>query len=431
MVNHDKGSDHTDDDLVAGNHNWTEDPTILWGQKRPDSFFDGQAILIVGAAESAKDPDDYENDDGGVRPTFTPDTAVDGVIASGWTGALPGIPYGGIPGGVGVIGVGGRAEGTGVVGKGGGIKHDSEEPGFGGIGVHGLGGSRPDPDIFQKKWPGDPGAGIVGQGGRWNLSENTHRRSHGAGVIGIGGGTGHNVDILPGLDVTGGVGVFGQGADQDIDNMAFDPDAPEGGPPVPSGPAAPGNGVLARGGKSSDPAAPAAAGVVAISDRNVGSKNELIPLSSQTAGVGAFGSGDTGVRGVGDTGVHGMAPDRQVQVSQGLVLIPGVGVSGEATGKEGRGGLFQSVRSAQIKLEPIRLTRPFPPAKPTSPTHLPTAADEGSVADSLPSDGQGGDLIALMASPGESTLWFCALGAGAGPAQWAQVLLGPTFAGSA
>jgi hypothetical protein len=48
MVNHDKGSDHTDDALVAGDHNWAEDPTILWGQKRPDSFFDGQAILIVG-----------------------------------------------------------------------------------------------------------------------------------------------------------------------------------------------------------------------------------------------------------------------------------------------------------------------------------------------------------------------------------------------
>ena len=132
MVNHDKGSDHTDDGLVAGDHNWAEDPTILWGQKRPDSFFDGQAILIVGAAESAKDPDDYENDDGSVISGFTPDTAVDGIIASGWSGKSPGTPYGGIPGGVGVIGVGGPVEGTGVVGKGGGIKHDSEPAGFGG-----------------------------------------------------------------------------------------------------------------------------------------------------------------------------------------------------------------------------------------------------------------------------------------------------------
>ena len=287
MVNHDKGSDHTDDGLVAGDHNWAEDPTILWGQKRPDSFFDGQAVLIVGAAESAKDPDDYENDDGSVSSGFTPDTAVDGIIASGWSGRLPGIPFGGIPGGVGVIGVGGLVEGTGVVGKGGGIRHDSEQAGFGGIGVHGLGGSRPDPDVFPTQQLGDPGAGVVGQGGRWSLSENTKRSPHGAGVIGIGGGTGPKVDHLPEhkLAVTGGVGVYGKGADQDIDDMAPNP-APEGGPPVTSGPAAPGNGVLARGGKSSDPAAPAAAGVVAISDRNVGSKDELIPLSSADCGGG-------------------------------------------------------------------------------------------------------------------------------------------------
>jgi hypothetical protein len=340
---------------------------------------------------------------------------------------LPGIPYGGIPGGVGVIGVGGRVAGTGVVGKGGGIKHDSESPGFGGIGVHGLGGSRPDPDVFPKQQLGDPGAGVVGQGGRWNLSENTHRRSHGAGVIGIsggiGGGTGHNVDILPGLDATGGVGVFGQGADQDIDDMAPNPDVPEGGAPVPSGPAAPGNGVLARGGKPNDPAAPAApgaAGMVAVTAFYAGPSKEEVPPHYQTAGVGAFGSGDIGV--------YGLAPAQGIQ---GSGLVPGVGVKGEATDKSGRGGLFKSARSAQIRLEPIGLSRPFPQAKPTSPTHLPTAADEGGVADSLPSDGQGGDLIALMDRFGESTLWFCALGAGKDSAQWAQVLLGPSFAGTA
>ena len=422
MVNHDKGSDHTDDGLVAGDHNWAEDPTILWGQKRPDSFFDGQAILIVGAAESAKDPDDYENDDGSVISGFTPDTAVDGIIASGWSGKSPGTPYGGIPGGVGVIGVGGPVEGTGVVGKGGGIKHDSEPAGFGGIGVHGLGGSGPYQDSFPEAQPGDPGAGVVGQGGRWSLSENTNRFPHGAGLIGIGGGTGQGVDILPGLDVTGGVGVFGQGADQDIDDMAPNP-APEGGPPVTSGPAAPGNGVLARGGKPNDPTAPAApgaAGMVAVTAFYAGPGNEEVPPHYQTAGVGAFGSGDIGV--------YGLAPAQGIQ---GSGLVPGVGVKGQATDKSGRGGLFKLTRSAQIRLEPIGLSRPFPPAKPTSPTHLPTAADEGSVADSLPSDGQGGDLIALMDRFGESTLWFCALGAGADPAQWAQVLLGPSFAGTA
>ena len=179
-----------------------------------------------------------------------------------------------------MIGVGGPVEGTGVVGKGGGIKHDSESAGFGGIGVHGLGGSRPEPDKHSTI-VAVPGAGVVGQGGRWSLSENTNRSPHGAGVIGIGGGTGPKVDHLPEhkLNVTGGVGVYGKGADQDIDDTAPNP-APEGGPPVTSGPAAPGNGVLARGGKPNDPTAPAApgdAGMVAVTAFYAGPGNEEVP----------------------------------------------------------------------------------------------------------------------------------------------------------
>jgi hypothetical protein len=49
---------------------------------------------------------------------------------------------------------------------------------------------------------------------------------------------------------------------------------------------------------------------------------------------------------------------------------------------------------------------------------------------SLPKNGQAGDLMTLLDDARLCTLWFCVKAQdSAGPAQWAQVLLGPSFPG--
>jgi hypothetical protein len=50
----------------------------------------------------------------------------------------------------------------------------------------------------------------------------------------------------------------------------------------------------------------------------------------------------------------------------------------------------------------------------------------------LPKDGRGGDLLALMDDQRQCALWFCIRAEdGSDAAQWAQVLLGPSFPGRA
>jgi hypothetical protein len=110
-----------------------------------------------------------------------------------------------------VVGRGGRKEGTGVQGLGGGAPEEDDH-GAVGIGVHGIGGSQL---VYSLNPKVAPGAGLVGQGGRQSQLDNTLQLPHAAGVIGIDGGSGPDFDALPSLTLmeTGGVGVYGQGAD--------------------------------------------------------------------------------------------------------------------------------------------------------------------------------------------------------------------------
>ena len=87
-------------------------------------------------------------------------------------------------------------------------------------------------------------------------------------MIGIGGGTGPGVDALPShtLMQTGGVGVYGQGADLTT-SMEFPPQLK--GQPAPtvkvlSGPLAPGVGVVGRGGVAAAPSGEIGGGVVGL-----------------------------------------------------------------------------------------------------------------------------------------------------------------------
>jgi hypothetical protein len=398
------GATGSNQDMVVGRTNWADGRTILWAKVPPgQSNFWGDAILIVEVAEDADDPDDYE-----APASFIPSNRFHGIVAVGHSGGGAS-GFGGTPGASGVIGRGGRNQGTGVVGLAGGVP-EPESNGAGGIGVHGLGGSQvdlfPDPSI-------SPGAGVIGQGGRQTDGGNRARLPHAAGVIGIGGGMGPNKDLLPAhpITATGGVGVYGQGAEAtEIMVAPLDADGnPTTGANVPSGPLAPGPGVLGRGGMPIPPRGPVAAGVIGLAG------DTMIPDVSETGNSGVYGAGPTGVFGHGPTGVRG-----QGDAGPG---VHGVGMAGDS-----RGGQFESTRAAQVQLVPHDTREPSPPSASITPEAVIVSPERGM---RLPKDGRGGDLIAVMDDQRQCTLWFCVKGSDSGAARWAQVLVGKPFEGIA
>lgn len=70
----------------------------------------------------------------------------------------------------------------------------------------------------------------------------------------------------------------------------------------------------------------------------------------------------------------------------------------------------------------------FPAAVTVTAEAIPSIPGEQVVE--LPRDGQAGDLLALIDNQRRANLWFCVRSADGGPAQWAQVLLGPAFDGT-
>lgn len=393
------GATGSGQEMQTGRTNRAEGRTILWAQVPPgQSNFNGPAILIVEVAKDAEDSDDYDEGE-----SFVPSNQFDGIVATGWSGGGPS-NFGGNPGGTGVIGKGGRNQGTGVFGFGGGTPEPGNG-GEGGIGVHGHGGSK---QSFLSNPSVPPGAGMIGQGGRQDDNGNTLRLPHAAGVIGIGGGTGQNKDLLPlhTLTETGGVGVYAQGAEATVSMVPpSDESGSIPGANVPSGPLAPGAGVLGRGGVPIPPEGSVAAGVIGLAG------GVPIPDISETGNTGVYGAGPTGVFGHGPEGVRGQSDS-------------GAGVHGVAD--SGRGGMFESVRSAQLQLVPQEIRAPFPTPVTVTPKEIPAGRDEGL---QLPKDGRGGDLLTLMDDQRQCTLWFCVRGGDGGPAQWAQVLLGTLFEG--
>lgn len=386
------GASGSGEEMQTGRTNRAEGRTILWAQVPPgQANFGGSAIFIVETAQDAEDPDDYEDGD-----SFIPSNAYHGLMATGWSGGGAS-NFGGSPGASGVIGRGGRNQGTGVVGLGGGTPEPGNG-GAGGIGLHGFGG--PQADFFADTST-PPGAGVIGQGGRQSANNNVLRMPHAAGVIGIGGGTGPGHDDLPlhTLMETGGIGVYGQGAE-----ATAVPTVVEDGTAAISGPLVPGAGVLGRGGVPVPPRGPVAAGVIGLAG------GTPIPDTSETGNSGVYGAGPTGVFGHGPIGVRGQSDG-------------GPGVHGVSN--SGRGGMFESVTSAQVQLVPRDLRRPLPP--PTNVT--PQANPMDREGPGLPKDGRGGDLLALMDDRQQCTLWFCVQGASGSAARWAQVLLGPPFDG--
>ncbi len=392
------------DNIEAGRVARAEGRTILWAQVPPGQpNFNGPAILIADVAQDAEDPDDYEDGE-----SFVPSNRFDGIVGVGWSGGSAS-NFGGTPGGTGVIGRGGRNQGTGLLGLGGGTPGPGNG-GAGGIGVHGLGGPQAD---FLTDPMTPPGAGLVGQGGRQSAENNRERLPHAAGVIGIGGGTDQGVDALQAhpLSETGGVGVYGKGADLTV-NMVAPTDATGNtvpGDDVPSGPSAAGAGVLGRGGSPQSPRDPMGPGVIGLAG------DLPIPAAAETRDVGVFGAGDTGVVGLGAAGMLGRSDNEG-----------GIGVRGVATTDTGRGAMLQSGRAAQLLLVPHKSGMRMPDPVDVTATAIP--GREESVR--LPRDGRGGDLLVLMDDQRRCSLWFCVRSEEASPAQWAQVLVGAPFSGT-
>jgi hypothetical protein len=155
--------------------------------------------------------------------------------------------------------------------------------------------------------------------------------------------------------------------------------------------------------------------------------SDIAPEGTGVAGrgdqQGVKGSGPRGVVGVGDdVGVFG---DSEKGVGVHGRSVFSHGVTGEST--SGRGGVFTSGDSAQVQLTPSGPRGVLSAPIPTTPLANPKGAGFA-----LPKSGRGGDLMAVMDSQRQCTLWFCVResgGTAATPAQWAQVLLGKSFVG--
>ncbi|MEO8487143.1 MAG: hypothetical protein ABI585_12495 [Betaproteobacteria bacterium] len=409
------GSEESDDDLVTGRVNRSNDQTTLWAENHYESTgigpietgslrveFNGPAILVV---EVAKDTEE----DGEFRPS----SPIDAIVGIGWSA-----DWAGQSGGVGVIGVGGEVGGTGVLAKGGeggiGLHADAGgdatgvfalagpragtgvfglggggerllRRGAGGKGVHGVGG------IASLRTAVLPGIGVFGQGGQIHEG-NPDRTLLGTGVIGVGGDAG-NKDMPPVSDA-GSVGVYGQGADAIVTAIV------DGATTTFDGPAEPGAGVVGRGGVQTGARPNVAAGVIGVAG------GHAKPTIAETGSIGVAGHGPTGVSGVG---------------------VGGPGVRG--TSDSNRGGIFSSRAAPQVQLLPFRVRTVLPDPTPVNPTAISLGLLKEGVA-SLPKTGQAGDLMTLLDDTRMCTLWFCVKGWDkVDPAQWTQVLLGPSFPG--
>jgi hypothetical protein len=114
-----------------------------------------------------------------------------------------------------------------------------------------------------------------------------------------------------------------------------------------------------------------------------------------------------------------------------------VGVQGFGRGGPGivghsdrdRGGVFDSDKSAQVQLVPMKAPDRLPNGTPITPIGISAQnLERGDVA--LPKNGLAGDLLTLLDNGNDCTLWFCVRSALSGsPARWAQVPLGVSFDG--
>jgi hypothetical protein len=159
---------------------------------------------------------------------------------------------------------------------------------------------------------------------------------------------------------------------------------------------------------------------------------ESTGVAGNALGVGVRGKGDNGgVRGesassAGVEGVSDLAPGVRGFSSEGSGVL-GEGATGDGvTGisAKGIGGVFESKRSAQVWLVPT-VTLSMNSTLGITPQAV-NVADKGPP---MPRHGKTGQLMTALQPSGTCTLWLCV--SDGPPAEWAQVLVGNTFAGTA
>jgi hypothetical protein len=199
------------------------------------------------------------------------------------------------------------------------------------------------------------------------------------------------------IEHTRSVGVFGKG----IAGIVGQGDS-RGEPLNSQKPVSFGAGVVGRGGKG----LLGTAGVVGFSR---GVEVEV----DGPAETGVFGQGPTGVTGMGTSGLHDQ-PDGTGVLGMGRNGVQGVGAGG-------RGGIFESEQAAQVQLVPSKVQEGR--ERPASGSITATFPD-------LPKAGQLGDLMSVLDSLGQCTLWLCVSHDADRTARWARVLLGDLFDGT-
>ena len=426
------GSGQSGEDMEAGRVNRAENRTRVWAQAEQGQSFDGDVIFVAEGAGDIED-DDF---------VFT-------------SNKLHGVMGKGVSKGAGIIGLDtghpdldtSKVFEVGVFGRGNtGVKGEGDR----GPGVEGVGGNRPLDSRF--------GAGVIGRGGRQLDDDNKDRKPHGPGVLGFGGSRSRPVDELDNDNIVDNVGVFGQGAVAETRTISG----------AVHGPQSPGAGVVGRGGVSIPNDGSVAPGVVGWA----GGADFLVIEKGIVGDIGVVGRGATGVKGIGNAGpgVSGIGSSTSGEpvahlVGPGVVGEGGtgtdlagpnpdqkfhgvgvIGIAGETPlpsfadtietgvygagrdgvkgdGSEGRGGVFRSERSAQVRLIPAQRTTKDTEQESLIPTVI---ANPEFIVPKLSPEGRRGDLMSIFDENGQCSLWFC-VRENSGSAHWAQVLLGRPF----
>lgn len=327
--------DDEGDALTLGDPNSVDFTTYLRGKKSTGGEFTGNEFLVV------------EPDLGG------PNIPNGDHVALAGTGLRRGagvIGTGGAQTGAGVIGNGGAGGGNGLEGEGGTVEDGGTVSTTGGAGVagHGGAGKQKGASIATR-----PGPGIVGMGGDHEVTlvtpnDSNVRQPPGVGVVGVAGG-----GDTPKWEDTANVGVFGMGGDEVAHKVPVG--SPTGTPTTVVGALYPGPGVIGRGGRR----------------RTQNGNDPEVQIAGGGAGVVGVsgGSGPLDMNEWRDAGVVGLS----------------------TVDDTGRGGIFSTRKTPQIRLMPV--------------SHAIDAAT------GMPSvNGEPGDLlvtIEVVEHVPTASLWFC------------------------
>lgn len=381
------GSSQTGDDLVAGETNGANDPTLIVADRRSPNGEEAWgvkngAILLVTPTRGIED-----------RPIVR----IDGIVGVANRG------------GAGVRGIGNQPEGP---------RGEHSGSGTGGDGVIGHGGTG-DLEASAAGHGGFvPGTGVLGIGGYWTgparVDKSERDGRGGPGVVGVAGGD-QTPARVPSFEQAKGVGVYGASAENE--------------------------GVVAEGGPNS--AGLRATGMTGVK----GEGNTIGVQGNGPVGVAAYGE-QQGIIAVGTNraGIEVEGPDAILARGgkSGGVFTGGYGI--RAKGYPFPGGTFESGQPedpaprAQVRLVPQPMW-----AADQAPAQLVYVVPESTV-DQLPVDGNAGNLLVTIKPerPGsdvvppraQATLWFCTVSAfvdpvsgRTDPAIWQQVPLGQPIAG--